>query len=258
MISPDGKSILMQLSSDFNGKSMAMRFYGFDKSGKQTSFSNPIVIKVDSSPSGVAMPVLPSTGTTESNGRIIVGFQNNTTLLPEQLSSLWAEVIYDGKTEYWVLHPSMIAPDGKSLTMQFNSDFNNKIMLMRFYGFDTAGRQTGFTNQIAINVISNPSSVAMPVLPGTAATDPNRNVTITFVSGSLFSAQLTELWAEVAYDSKTEYWRLHPSMITPDGVAIFIQFNASFSGKTLRMRFYGFDPTGSQTSFTNPIDISVQ
>ena len=257
MISSDGKSILMQFNSDFNGKSVAMRFYGFDKSGKQTSFSNSIVIQVDSSPSGVAMPILPSAGTTESSGKITLDFQNNTTLFPDQLSSLWAEVIYDGKTEYWILHPTMISTDGKSLTMQFNSDFNGKAMLMRFYGFDASGKQTGLTNQISINVVSNPSSVAMPVLPGTAATDTNRNVFISFVSGSLFSAALTQLWAEVSFDGKTEYWRLHPSMITPDGASIFIQFNAAFSGKTLRMRFYGFDLEGSQTAYTSPIDISV-
>jgi len=258
MISSDGTSIVMEFTPDLNGKSVTMRFYGFDTSGRQTSFSNPIVIQVNSSLSSLVMPAVPSTGTTDAAGKISIPFLNDTALLPDQLSGLWAEVVYDGKTEYWQFYPSMISADGKSMTVRFNPDLDNKVLRMRFYGFDTAGKKTGFTNEITVTVTSALSPVAMPVMPSTAEGVAGQNITLSFVSGQLFAAQLAELWAEVSFDGKTEYWRLHPSMLTADGSAITIRFDPGFSGKILRMRFYGFDPSGKQTSFTNPIDISIQ
>ena len=98
----------------------------------------------------------------------------------------------------------------------------------------------------------------MPVLLSVVNTDVNRVAQISFVSGTLFPGQLSELWSEVKYDGKTEYWMLHPSMLNSDGKSLSIQFDPFFSGKTLEIRFYGFDTAGKQTAFTNPVTIHVQ
>ncbi|MCM8780300.1 MAG: hypothetical protein NC908_00020, partial [Candidatus Omnitrophica bacterium] len=84
------------------------------------------------------------------------------------------------------------------------------------------------------------------------------NLKLNFVSGTLYASQLSQLWTEVTYDGKTEYWKLHPSMLTTDGKSIVMIFSDTFAGKTLRIRFYAFDLYGKQTQFTNYIDIYVR
>src|SRR4030042_1291996 len=64
---------------------------------------------------------------TEANGAITLYFSGGT-LLPSQLSDLWARVKYDGQTYYWNLDPGLLATDGTSFTIQFDSTFNGKLV----------------------------------------------------------------------------------------------------------------------------------
>ncbi len=99
----------------------------------------------------VTMPVIPGTGSTDANGNITITFKSGT-LDKNNLSGFWAKVTIDGKTEYWDLGKGAISEDGKSVTLKFGSKYDGKTIAMQFYGFDTAGKQTGFSNAIAVKV----------------------------------------------------------------------------------------------------------
>ncbi len=203
------------------------------------------------------MPTLPSSVTTNNNGEAVVTFTSGT-LLASQLNDFWAEVTYDGKTEYWDLDPAMLSSDGKSFTIKFDETFDNKTVSLKIYGFDTAGVQTGFSNAVNITVEVAQASVSMPVLPSSVTTNSSHTAVITFTSGTLLASQLNDLWAEVTYDGKAEYWDLHPAMLSSDGKSFTITFDSSFVGKTVIMRLYGFDTSGTQVPFSNSISIYVQ
>ena len=100
-----------------------------------------------------SMPTLPSAASTDPQGQLSITFQNNTTLYPNQLKELWARVTYDNKTEYWKLDPGLLAANGSSLSLQFESKFDGKVMKFEFYGFDQEGKQTGFSNPIEILIL---------------------------------------------------------------------------------------------------------
>ncbi|MFH0912881.1 MAG: hypothetical protein V1884_01165, partial [Candidatus Omnitrophota bacterium] len=73
--------------------------------------------------------------------------------------------------------------------------------------------------------------VAMPTLPGTGATDATGQVSVNFTAGTLFASQLSDLWARVTYDGKTEYWNLDPGLLSADGKTFSMQFTPAFDGK---------------------------
>ncbi|MFA5099353.1 MAG: hypothetical protein WC547_00525 [Candidatus Omnitrophota bacterium] len=256
ILAADGKSMSIQFGSTFNGKTVAMRIYGFDKNDIMTSFSNTTTITVAITPTTVTMPVMPSNVTTDSQGTATVTFSSGT-LPASSINDLWAEVKYDGKTEYWDLDPAMLAADGKSMSIQFDTPFNGKTVEMRLYGFDTTGKQTSFSNTVSILVNISATSVTMPVLPSSLTTSSSGTAAITFTSGTLKPTQLNDLWAQVQYDGKTEYWDFDPAMLNADGTVLTVMFNTEFNGKTIIMRIYGFDTTGKQTSLSNPISILV-
>jgi len=257
ILATDGASFSMQLGSAFHGKIMKLELFGIDTTGKKTGYSNQVQFTVDSSPSLVTMPVLPATGATDVNGKITVSFTGGTTLLASQLNELWARVNYDGKTEYWNIGKVILASDGKSFSMQFDPKFDGKVIKLELFGFDTGGKQTGYSTAIDITVDSNLSPVDMPNLPATGITNAVGKITVTFSVGTLFSTQLNELWARMTYDSKTEFWKLAPGMLAFDGKSFTMQFDSTFNGKTMKMELFGFDTTGKQTGFSSPIDITV-
>ena len=151
----------------------------------------------------------------------------------------------------------MLAADGKSMAIQFDNSFNGKTIQMRIYGFDTSAKQTGFSNTSSILVNISSPSVTMPAMPANVTTDSQGKATVTFSSGTLLASSLNDLWAEVKYDGKTEYWDLDPAMLNADGTIMTIIFNNSFNGKTILMRIYGFDTNGKQTDMSNQISILV-
>ncbi len=258
MLAADGLSFSMRFDPSLNNKTLEMKLYGIDTQDRQTLPTNVVTVQVTSEPSDIVMPVLPDSVSTDAVGRVTVNFMSGV-LLPSQLSELWAEVKYDGKIEYWQLHPSMLSAAGTTFSMRLEPSFSGKLLEMRLYGIDTQDRQTSFTNTVAIHADFQPSPIVMPVLPSVVDTDLSRLAHIVFSYGTLFPSQLLELWGEVAYDGRTEYWFLHPSMLDEiEGKFLDFQFEASFSGKALTIRFYGFDTSGRQTFFTNPVTIHVQ
>jgi hypothetical protein len=203
------------------------------------------------------MPTLPSTITADSTRTAKINFSSGT-LLPTAINDLWAEVKYDGKTEYWDLNPAMLSADGKSMTIQFDAAFAGKTVALKIYAFDKQDKQTGFSNSISITVpTASTPGVTMPALPSSITTNGSGLATITFTSGNLRASQLNDLWAEVKYDGKTEYWDFTPEMLSADGTYMTVQFTPQFSGKTVVMRIYGFDKNGTQTAFSNSISILV-
>jgi uncharacterized protein YgiM (DUF1202 family) len=256
MLSSDGKSMSIQFGSAFNGKTVNMRIYGFDTQGKQTSFSNSTAITVNISAPVITMPALPSNVTTDSTGKATITFSSGT-LTAGQINDLWAEVKYDNKTEYWDLDPAMLASDGKSMSIQFGSAFGGKTVTMRIYAFDKQDVITPFSNSTAINVNISPTGVTMPVVPSNVTTDSQGKATVTYTSGTLLASQLNDLWAEVKYDNKTEYWDLDPAMLSADGKSMSIQFDTAFNGKTVQMKLYGFDTSNKQTAFSNTVSVLV-
>jgi len=256
MLTADGKSLSIQFGSSFDGKTVSLRLYGFDKNDIMTSFSNTATINVDIIPATVTMPVLPTNITTDNLGKATVTFTSGT-LLPASISDLWAEVKYDNKTEYWDLDPAMLATDGKSMSIQFDTAFNGKTVQMRLYGFDTTEKQIPFSNTSSILVNISTTSVVMPVLPASTTTDSTGKATVTFTSGTLRPTQLRDLWAQVVVDGSTQYWDLDPSMLNADGTILTMIFDTTFNGKTVLMRIYGFDTNGIQTSMSNQISILV-
>jgi len=247
----------LQFDPSFSGKTVAMKIYAFDKSNVQTGFSNAsnIIIPTSQTP-GVTMPVLPANVTTNSAGIATVTFTSGT-LTASQLNDLWAEVKYDNKTEYWDLDPSLLAADGRSMTLQFDTPFNSKTVQMKIYGFDKQNVQTGFSNSVSILVNISTTSVTMPTLPSSMTTNNTGLAKITFTSGTLFANQLNDLWAQVTYDNKTEYWDFDPAMLSSDGTYMNVQFTTAFDDKTVLMRIYGFDKNNRQTALSNPISILV-
>lgn len=256
MLSADGKSMTIQFDETYNGKTVGMRIYGFDKDGKQTSFSNQTSIVVNISSAAVNMPVLPASVTTDEQGKASIIFSSGS-LSATQLNDLWAEVKYDGKTEYWDLDTDMLSADGKSMSIQFDQSFDGKTIAMRIYGFDKTGVQTSFSNSTSIKIDISSATVTMPVLPASVTTDSTGTAAITFASGTLTSSQLNDLWAEVKYDGKTEYWDFDPAMLSSDGRSMSVQFDPSFNGKTVQMKIYGFDKQGVQTAQSNSTSIIV-
>ncbi|MDD5774832.1 MAG: hypothetical protein PHS64_02685, partial [Candidatus Omnitrophica bacterium] len=257
LLNASGTLMTIQFDESFAGKTVQMRIYAYDTDDIQTGFSNmtSIIIPEAQTPS-VTMPVLPSNVTTDYQGTALIAFSSGT-LIAGQLNDLWAEVKYDGKTEYWDLDPEMLSADGTSMSIQFDTSFNGKTVQLRLYGFDTNGVQTAFSNTSSILVNINATSVTMPALPASVATDSQGKAVITFSSGTLLASQLNDLWAEVKYDGKTEYWDLDPDMLSSDGKSMSIQFGSSFDNKTVQMRIYGFDTKGNQTSFSNTTTIAV-
>ncbi|GEM_PF-1807710 len=256
-ISEDGKSVTLKFDPKYDGKTIAMQFYGFDNKGKQTGYSNAIKVKVESATSPVTMPVIPGTGSTDANGNLTVTFKSGT-LDKSRLSGFWAKVTIDGKTEYWDLGKGAISEDGKSVTLKFDPKYDGKTITMQFYGFDNSGKQTGYSNAIKVTVDSALSPVTMPVIPGTGSTDANGNLTVTFKSGTLDKSRLSGFWAKVTIDGKTEYWDLGKGAISEDGTSIFLNLDSKYGGKTVTMQFYGFDTEGKQTGFSNAIAVKVE
>jgi len=161
-----------------------------------------------------SIPAISAPAQTAANGSIVMTFTNGT-LLPSELSSLWAKVTYNGKTEYWKLHPAMISSDGKSFSMQFGPEYANVSFQWQLYGFDTEGNKTNFSNTVGFRVV-NPGTVAMPSASAPSSTTAAGQITITLATPVL-PAQLSGLWARVSYDNKTEYWKLDPGMLSSDG-----------------------------------------
>lgn len=256
MLAFDGKSINMQFAPQFNAKVVRMEFYAFDKQGRQAAFGNPVDISVTSGASNVTMPTLPASGATSSNGKIAINFTSGS-LLANQLNELWARVDYEGKTERWKLDPGLLSNDGKTFNLQFESKFNAKDLQLELFGFDKQGRQTPFSNPINININSGPASIILPTPPTTATTTTNGKVSINFVSGTLSANQLSELWARINYEGKSEHWKLDPGMLSADGKSLNLQFESKFNGKVIKTELYGLDQQGKQTGFFSPIEITI-
>ncbi|HRZ15058.1 MAG TPA: hypothetical protein P5110_06055, partial [Candidatus Omnitrophota bacterium] len=257
MISSDGRTFSMVFDSAFNNKQITMQLYGYSAStGAQTTVGNQLTFKVTPSTSIVTMPTVQATGNTDPTGKIVVSFTSGT-LLASQINDLWAQVTYDGKTYYWDLDPAMLAADGKSLTMEFGSEFDGKTVSMEFYAFDKSNVQTGFSNPIAITVHSSSTGLTMPVIPATGTTDTQGTIVIPFNEGTLLASQINDLWAEVTYDGEPHYWDLNPEMLAADGKSVTVAFGSEFDGKTVSMKFYAFDTNNVQTGFSNAITITV-
>lgn len=256
-LSADGKSVTLAFGEEFDGKVITMELFGVDNYDVQTGYTNPVNITVHSKPERLSMPVLPSTATTDAEGKLTVTFASGT-LKASDLSEFAARVKYDGKTEYWVLDTASIADDGKSVYLEFAEKFDGKTITMEFYGKDLAGVQTAFSNPIAVTVHSKPDRVVMPQIPASATTDKDGSVSIAFASGAVTPSQLSELWAQVTYDNKTEYWNIGTGVLSDDGKTITMGFTDAFNNKTLQIRFFGKDTKGIQTTFTNSIFLAVK
>ncbi|MFA5100465.1 MAG: hypothetical protein WC547_06245 [Candidatus Omnitrophota bacterium] len=150
-ISDDGKSVTLKFDPKYDGKIITMQFYGFDNSGKQTGNSNAIKVTVNSSMSSVVIPSVSSALTTDANRNIYALFSQ--TFDASQLSEFWAMVTIDGEVQFWDLGLEAITPDGAGVPLNIDSQFKGKIITMKFYGFDTAGKQTAFTNLISFTVL---------------------------------------------------------------------------------------------------------
>jgi hypothetical protein len=198
------------------------------------------------------MPVLPSNVSTDTAGKATVVFSSGT-LTASQLTDLWAQVTINGKTEYWDLDPAMLSADGKSFTIDFSDSYNGKTIALKLYGFDKQGVRTAFSNTVNIAVAMRKTPIVMPQVPAYGSTDSEGNTIISFTSGTLSKSALKSLWAEATYDNKTEYWDITPDALSENGKSITLAFDKSFNGKTVRLRFYGFDTDGLQIPFSNPI-----
>ncbi|MDD4941767.1 MAG: hypothetical protein PHE65_07690, partial [Candidatus Omnitrophica bacterium] len=256
MLSADGKTFTMKFDPAFNGKTMTMALFGYAASdGSQTNTTNNVTFTI-ASPGTIAMPAISAPAQTDLNRNISIGLAS--ALLPSSLNDLWAIVTYDGKTEYWDLDPSMISSDGRTFTMQFEQSFNNKQVFMQLYGIAALdGSQTKVSNGVYFTVISAASPVSMPALPASVTADASRTATIMFSSGTLLPGQINDLWAEVVYDGKTEYWDLDPVLLNASGTLMTIQFDESFAGKTVQMRIYAYDTDDIQTGFSNMTSIII-
>ncbi|MFA5320452.1 MAG: hypothetical protein WC418_04645, partial [Candidatus Omnitrophota bacterium] len=165
VLSVDGKTVTLQLGSEFDGKTMTFAFFGIDTSGKQTSLTNEISVVINSAASPLTVPTV-TAATCDVNGNVT--FTLSSAFKPSDLQNFWAQVTYDGKTYYWELTTGVLSADGKTVTMQLGSEFDAKTMKFAFYGIDTIGKRTGVTNAISVVIDSNASSLTVPTV--TAAT----------------------------------------------------------------------------------------
>ena len=256
MISADGKTIAMQLGSEFNGKVMQFQFIATDNSGKLTSFSNKVSFVVNSSASSLVIPTISAPSSTDVNGNVTLTFTNGT-LKSTDITDLGANVTFDGKTVYWVLNPSMLSADGKTMTMQLGSEFNGKTMQFQFIAKDNSGKLTSFSNKVSLVVDSSASSLVMPNISAPSSTDVNGNVTFTFTNGTLKSTDISTIGANVTFDGKTTFWVLNSGMISSDGKTMTMQLGSEFNGKTVQFEFIATDTSGKLTSFSNKVSVVV-
>jgi hypothetical protein len=117
--------------------------------------------------------------------------------------------------------------------------------------------QTGFSNAVNVVIPAGTAAPAMPTLPSSLTTDSSGKAVITFSSGTLLPAQLSGLWTEVKYDTKTEYWNIGTGALSADGKSLSLLFDTTFNGKTVILRLFGFDPNDRETAMSNPISILV-
>jgi len=256
MISADGKTITMQLGSEFNAKVMQFQFIATDNSGKLTSFSNKVSFVVNSSASSLVIPNISAPSSTDVNGNVTLTFTNGT-LKSTDITDLGANVTFDGKTVYWVLNPSMLSADGKTMTMQLGSEFNGKTMQFQFIAKDNSGKLTSFSNKVSLVVDSSASSLVMPNISAPSSTDVNGNVTFTFTNGTLKSTDISAIGANVTFDGKTTFWVLNSGMISSDGKTMTMQLGSEFNGKIVQFEFIATDTSGKLTSFSNKVSVVV-
>jgi hypothetical protein len=199
-----------------------------------------------------AHPTIPPGGTTGADGKITIPFTSGS-FSKNKYKDLWVEVKYDGKTQYWQIKPAPLSADGRSAVLQMPARLNGKTVQIRLFALDAKDKQTNMTNTMKIKV----SASGMPTLPANGKTDPNGNITIAFASGSLSKSKLSGLWAEAAYDGKTEYWDLKTAALSADGKSVTLKMGENLDGKTVNIKLYGIDTSGRQTAMTNAIKIQV-
>ncbi|MDD5527198.1 MAG: hypothetical protein PHE11_07340, partial [Candidatus Omnitrophica bacterium] len=252
VLSADGKTVTIQLPSDYDGKTMSFAFFGVDTTGKKTGSTTAVSVLIDSNASSLIVPTVTS-AVCDVNGNVT--FTLSSALKPSDLKEFWAEVTYDGKTYYWNLTPGVLSADGKTVKMQLGSDFDGKTMSFAFFGVDTTGKKTGTTNAVSVLIDSNASSLIVPTVTS-AVCDVNGNVTFT-LSSALKPSDLKEFWAEVTYDGKTYYWTLTPGVLSADGTTVKIQLSSDYDGKTMSFAFFGVDTTGKKTGTTNAVSVLI-
>ena len=252
VLSADGKTVTIQLPSDYDGKTMSFAFFGVDTTGKKTGMTNAVSVLIDSNASSLIVPTVTS-AVCDVNGNVT--FTLSSALKPSDLKEFWAEVTYDGKTYYWTLTPGVLSADGTTVKIQLSSDYDGKTMSFAFFGVDTTGKKTGTTNAVSVLIDSNASSLIVPTVTS-AVCDVNGNVTFT-LSSALKPADLKEFWAEVTYDGKTYYWNLTPGVLSADGKTVKMQLDSAYDGKTMSFAFFGVDTTGKQTGTTNAVSVLI-
>jgi len=115
VLSADGKTVVLQLGSDYHGKPLSFAFFGIDKSGKETAMTNATIVTIDSSPSSLTVPTVTSAVCAVDG---TVTFTLSSALKPSDLKEFWAEVKYDSFTYYWKLGTGVLSGDGKTVKMQ--------------------------------------------------------------------------------------------------------------------------------------------
>jgi len=202
------------------------------------------------------MPGISALTQTDSARAITVTFTNGT-LSPLGLSGLWAKVSYDGKIKYWKLDPSMLSADGKTFTMKFGAEFNDKTMTMSLYGFAAFDNsKTSFSNEVTFLVHAQ-GTITMPSISGPSKVYCDSGIDLTFAS-PILPDSLSELWAKVTIDGKTEYRKLSPALMSEDGMHCKLQFDHSLAGKTLTLQLYGIEKaTGVQTNLSNGVTFEI-
>ncbi|MFA5431223.1 MAG: hypothetical protein WC329_08700, partial [Candidatus Omnitrophota bacterium] len=148
VLSADGMTVKMQLDSAYDGKTMSFAFFGVDTTGKQTGTTNAVSVLIDSDPSPLAVPQL-ATYTSTSAGAVTINVSNGA-FVPAALSEFWMEITYDGQPQYWNITPEVLSADGKTITLSFDDSLRGKVLYLAFFGVDTQGKKTTFTNTISV------------------------------------------------------------------------------------------------------------
>ena len=252
VLSADGKTVKMQIGSDYHGKTMTFTFFGVDTAGKKTGTTNAVSVLIDSSPSSLTVPTVTS-AVCDVNGSVT--FTLSSALKPSDLKAFWAQVKYDSNTYYWDLGTGALSADGKTVKMQMNTEHNGKVVSFAFLATDKSGKQTSWTQPVTVTITSSPSSVVMPtVTSAVCAVDG----TVTFtLSSALKPSDLKEFWAEVKYDSYIYYWTLGTGVLSADGKTVKMQMGSDYHGKTMSFAFFGVDTTGKKTGMTNAVSVLI-
>ena len=148
VLSADGKTVKMQIGSDYHGKTMTFTFFGVDTAGKKTGTTNAVSVLIDSDPSPLAVPQLASYVSNPS-GTVTINVSDGA-FIPTTLSEFWMQITYDGVTQYWNITPGVLSADGKTITLNLDASLSGKVLYLAFFGVDTGNKKTKFTNTIAV------------------------------------------------------------------------------------------------------------